>query len=140
MSGWLVSHDERFKAAVAGSGVYDWQSQFGTCDIPSFTDWYQKGAPWRKSEAVLRQSPFMHVENVRAFVLLYHGEADRRVTIGQSEEMFRGLKRAGVTVQFVRYPKEGHGIRGYHHRRDLLDRTLNWFGRYVKGSHRRRKR
>ena len=56
-------------------------------------------------------SPVSHVKNVRAPLLLLHGEADYTCPGGQSEEMFRALKRLGVDTMLVRYIGEGHGIR-----------------------------
>jgi dipeptidyl aminopeptidase/acylaminoacyl peptidase len=60
---------------------------------------------------------------------ILHGEADDRCPIGQAEEMFTALKKAGCEVEFVRYPGSTHsfthsGLRA--HRADALERTLLW--------------
>jgi dipeptidyl aminopeptidase/acylaminoacyl peptidase len=54
------------------------------------------------------------------------------VHITQAEEMYMGLKRRGVDSVFVRYPREGHGLREPKHRVDALQRTIAWFDRYLK--------
>ena len=41
--------------------------------------------------------------------LLIQGEADVTDPVGQSEEMYRALRQAGVPVEMVIYPREDHG-------------------------------
>ncbi|MCI0524142.1 MAG: prolyl oligopeptidase family serine peptidase [Acidobacteria bacterium] len=38
----------------------------------------------------------------------------------------------GVECVFVRYPREGHGLREPRHREDSLARTLQWFDKFLK--------
>jgi len=52
--------------------------------------------------------------------------------IGQSQQFYRGLKRYGVTSDFVLYPREGHGIREEKHMLDMYKRILGWFDQYLK--------
>ncbi|GAI30166.1 unnamed protein product, partial [marine sediment metagenome] len=66
-------------------------------------------------------------------LLITHGEEDRRVPITQSEEYYIFLKKLGKTVEFVRYPREGHGIREPRHRLHLMDRQLAWLKKYIGG-------
>lgn len=52
----------------------------------------------------------------------------------QSEQVFIVLKRAGVPVEFVRYPDESHNHAAGgqpKHRVDRLERILAWLGRYL---------
>jgi hypothetical protein len=44
-----------------------------------------------------------------------------RVPIGQSEEMYTALKWKGVPVEFVRYPREGHGVAERAHQEDFMN-------------------
>ena len=41
------------------------------------------------------------------------------------------LKKLGVDVVFVRYPREGHGIREPNHVIDLMNRQLEWFDSHL---------
>ena len=47
------------------------------------------------------------------------------------------LKDVGVETVFVRYPREGHGIREPKHVVDWIDRSIEWheshFGQAVSG-------
>lgn len=133
MTGWAIGHTDRFKAAVAGAGVHNLQSFFGTTDIQWFTQHYQRGFPWERPEAYARQSPVTYAERMQTPTLVYHGDEDRRVPLEQSEQLYMALKHRKVPTQFIRYPREAHGIAEYPHRLDLLERMLEWFDRYVKG-------
>lgn len=44
------------------------------------------------------------------------------------------LKERRVPVEFVRYPREGHGLEEYFHQLDCMERTLAWFARYLPRS------
>ena len=56
------------------------------------------------------QSPLNYLTNVKTPTLIFHGEKDERVPLGQSHETYRTLKRLGVTTQLVIYPDQGHGL------------------------------
>lgn len=62
-----------------------------------------------------------------------HGEDDHDVPIEQAEEMYMALAKQGVPTALVRYPGEGHGIRGPRHRLDFYRRVLEWLERWVRG-------
>ncbi len=51
------------------------------------------------------------MRQVQTPTLFIHGENDNDVHITQAEEMYMALKRRGVETVFVRYPREGHGLR-----------------------------
>jgi dipeptidyl aminopeptidase/acylaminoacyl peptidase len=50
-----------------------------------------------------------------------------RVPVGQSQELYRTLKAAGVATGLVLYPREGHGVAEPRHRIDMIKRILAWF-------------
>jgi len=133
MTSWAIGQTRRFKAAVVGAGVTSLQSFFGTSDIQWFTRGYQHGNPWQNPTSYAAQSPMTYVGQVRTPTLIYHGDEDRRVPMEQSEQLYVSLREQGVPTQFVRYPREGHGLTEYWHRRDSLERTLAWLDRWVKG-------
>ncbi len=64
--------------------------------------------------------------------LILHGDADARVHPALGMECFRALKTRGVPVQFVRYPREPHGMRERAHLIDLMRRLVAWFDRWLK--------
>ena len=52
-------------------------------------------------------------------LLVVHGEEDRRVPITQGEQYYRFLKKMGKTTEFLRFPREGHGVDEPRHRLHL---------------------
>ena len=61
------------------------------------------------------------------------GEADTVDPVGQSLELYRGLKRYGVDTELVLYPREPHGFHEEKHLVDRLNRILAWYDKYLKG-------
>ena len=49
----------------------------------------------------------------------------------QSFEFWHALRAQHVPTQLVVYPNEGHGFTDPAHRRDVLERAVEWFGRYM---------
>lgn len=136
MSEWAVTQTTRFKAAVSGAGMANLISEFGTEKDPAYDEWFW-GVPYEKPEGFLNGSPFLYVKNAKTPTLILQGEADPIDPIGQSQELYRGLKRYGVETELVLYPREPHGFQEAKHRVDVEKRMLAWFEKYVKGSNKR---
>ena len=51
-----------------------------------------------------------------------------------SEQMYQAMKHLGREASLVVYPGAYHGIRRPVYQKDLLERFLGWFGKYVKGA------
>ena len=87
------------------------------------------GGPADAPEAYRAGSPVHRLENVRAPVLVAHGERDIRVNPKQSEELVAELRRLGKTYEYVTYPTEAHGFLRAGPQIDFysrLERFLDW--------------
>ena len=135
MTSWLISHEQRFRAAAIGAPVTNLLSMYGQTDIgASFGEHQWGGLPQDRLEHYLERSPLTYVDAIETPVLLQHGDADIRVPISQSEELFAALKRRGKTVEFVRYPDCSHLFLRVGHpslRKEYYDRVVEWFGRWL---------
>jgi dipeptidyl aminopeptidase/acylaminoacyl peptidase len=132
LSAWAIGHTDRFKAAVVGAGVTNLLS-FQASDIPSWLPREQMlAAPTEDLERYLRCSPIVSAGRVVTPTLVLHGEADERVPLGQGRELYHALRARQVPVEMVVYPREPHGIGELHHQRDLLERVIGWFNRWLK--------
>jgi len=131
MAMWAVTQTPRFRAAVAGAGLSDLTSEFGTEDEPAYDEWFY-GLPYETPAGFVNSSPLTYVRAARTPTLILQGEADIVDPIGQSQEFYRALKRYGVPSEFVVYPREGHGPKEEKHRLDVLNRVLGWYERYLK--------
>jgi len=130
MSFWIVTQTDRFKAVSPGAGLSNLYSMYSTTDIPHYLGWFF-GMPWDNEEIYLKLSPIRHVKQVKSPVLIMHGSSDARVPPEQAVEFYRALKDLGKEVTFVRYPREGHGIREPRHQVDRLQRYLHFFSKHV---------
>jgi dipeptidyl aminopeptidase/acylaminoacyl peptidase len=133
MAEWAITQTNQFKAAVSGAGMADLISEFGTEDHPAGDEWFY-GVPWEKPEGFLNSSPFLHLKDAKTPTLVLQGDADTIDPLGQSQELYRGLKRYGVEAEFVRYPREQHGFQEEKHLLDRLNRILAWYDKYLKSA------
>lgn len=130
MSEWAITQTNEFRAAVSGAGLSDLISEYGTEQHPSYDEWFY-GVPYESPTGFLNSSPFLHLKNAKTPTLILQGEADTTDPIGQSQELYRGLKRYGVQTELVLYPREPHGFREEKHLVDRLNRILAWYQKYL---------
>lgn len=133
MSEWAITQTTRFKAAVSGAGLSNLISEYGTEQGPSYDEWFY-GVPYdpEKVAGFLNSSPFVHLRNVKTPTLILQGDSDPVDPLGQSQELYRGLKRYGVETELVVYPREPHGFREEKHLLDRLNRILAWYDKHLK--------
>jgi dipeptidyl aminopeptidase/acylaminoacyl peptidase len=131
MASWAITQTNRFKAAMSGAGLSDLASEFGTEDGSSYDEWFF-GTPYEKPQGFINSSPITFIKHARTPTLILQGEADVTDPIGQSQQLYRGLKRYGVETEFVVYPREGHGFREEKHQLDVLNRIVDWFEGHLK--------
>jgi len=137
MTGWLVGHTDRFRAATALAAVIDQTSMALTTEIPEFALFNMGGTPWaRRAEYELR-SPLSYLPAVTTPVLVVHWEGDLRVPIGQGEELYTGLRLLGKETEFVRYPGGFHITRTPSQAVDWTKRMLAWNEQHDTRSKRR---
>jgi dipeptidyl aminopeptidase/acylaminoacyl peptidase len=138
MTNWIISHTDRFKAAVTQRSVSNAVSMDGSSDLGH--TWPALFGPtkpfWDDLEPYWRQSPLRYFGSVKTPTLVIHSEQDLRCSIEQGEQVFAALKKLGVETEFVRFPDEPHGLsRGGRTDRRIarLHHILRWFDRYLKG-------
>ena len=131
MTFWTITQTDRFKAAIGHAGISDWFSFFGQTDIPNLLEFGFGGLPSASKATYEKWSPIEFAANVKTPLLITHGENDLRVPIPQADQYYRLLKKLGKTVEFLRYPREGHGIAEPMHRLHLDAEQEKWFAEYV---------
>jgi dipeptidyl aminopeptidase/acylaminoacyl peptidase len=131
MAAWTITQTDRFKAAIVGAGLPNMVSDNGIGDIPNANLSYFEKSPYEDPEAFWERSAIRYLSNAKTPTLILHGEDDHRVNMTQGLELYTGLKSLGVETTFVTYPREGHGIMETNHQRDLVERVVDWFTRYL---------
>ena len=132
MTNWIVTQTTRFKAAVSIASVSNLISFYSTSLYQDLVHAEFGGFPWDNYDLLWQWSPLRYVRQAQTPTMFIHGEQDNDVHITQAEEMYMALRRRGVDSVLVRYPREGHGFREPKHRVDALERTLDWFDKYLK--------
>ncbi|MCH2468546.1 MAG: S9 family peptidase [Gemmatimonadetes bacterium] len=128
----VITKTDRFAGAISGASVGWYTSTYG--HDPYYVWWHTElGPPWKNRDLWDSISPFMDVENITTPTLFIGGEKDWNQPIIHSEQMYQAMKHLGRETQLVVYPDAHHGIRKHSYQKDLLERFLGWFEKYVKG-------
>ena len=131
MTALTIGRADRFRAAVCGAPCFDLESLYGTSDISHIFGELQWGSgPHQGRDWYAAHSPSTNAHQARTPTLIIQGEADDRCPIGQGEQMFVALMKAGCEVEFARYPGCSHlflRVGAPEHRADVLARILTWF-------------
>jgi dipeptidyl aminopeptidase/acylaminoacyl peptidase len=137
MTNWIVSHTNRFKAAVTLRSISNFVSDDGTRDgayghADDFT-----GDIFEKFDVYWNASPLKYVKNVKTPTLVLHSDNDFRVPIEQGEQWFRALRHYGVPSEIVFFPRENHNLTRTGEPKHLVE-SINWqvywFDRYINGN------
>jgi dipeptidyl aminopeptidase/acylaminoacyl peptidase len=131
MTMWAVTQTTRFKAAVAGAGIANWQSYYGQNKIDTWMLPFFGASVYDKPEAYSRSSPMTYIKKVKTPTLVLHGDRDSEVPTPQGYEFWHALKALNVPTELVIYPDEGHAITKPAHQRDIEERLVAWFDRYL---------
>lgn len=110
MTNWIVSHTDRFKAAVTQRCISNWISFYGTSDVGAFFTEFQLQHDLSEYEELWRMSPLAHAQNVKTPLLIIHGKEDLRCPQEQAEQMYTAMKKHNVETKLVLYPKSSHGL------------------------------
>ena len=138
----VIAHTTRFKAAVAGGGIYN---------LTSFYSWFGKqgrnrgigwaeggqgrmsGSLWEQRQQYIDNSPMFHLDKVETPLLIYCGDGYDGSDFAQSGELFSGLRRLKKTGTLVHYRAETHNSPTWQpeHQIDSWERILGWFKKYL---------
>jgi len=133
---WAVTHDHRFRAAVAIKPVVDWQSWVLTADMGATggLTWLGHDHPWEAAAKYRERSPLTYAAHARTPTLLIAGEADSRTPPTEAIQMYTALKLAGCEAALLRMPGVSHGtgaMRPSYFAAEI-SATLGWFARFRK--------
>jgi dipeptidyl aminopeptidase/acylaminoacyl peptidase len=122
-----VTQTNRFRAAVAGAGISDWKSYYGENSIDQWMVPFFGKTVYDDADVYAKSSAIEYIKKVKTPTLVVVGDRDGECPAPQSFEFWHALRAEGVKTQLVIYPNEGHAFHDPAHRRDVLERALNWF-------------
>ena len=134
LTNYVITTSDRFAGAVSGAGNGLWIANYGH---DRYQNWYvtELGLPWESRELWEKASPFNKVQNITTPTLWIGAEKDWNVPVINCEQMYQAMKRLGRETLLVVYPDAHHGVSRHSYQKDLLERFLAWFEKYVKNSH-----
>ena len=131
MTMFAVTQTHRFRAAVAGAGISNWLSYYGENSIDQWMVPFFGGSVYDDPQVYAKSSAINFIKKVNTPTLSLVGDRDGECPAPQSFEFWHALRDLHVPTELVVYPNEGHGLSNPAHRRDVLQRTVDWFGQYM---------
>ncbi len=132
LTNWLITETDRFKAAIPSAGIanlvsFNYMAYYHDYLAVEYGRYpHQDGL----MDHLWQRSPLLQIHKAKTPTLILHGENDNDVPIAEAEQLYIALHDVGVPTNFVRYPREGHGLRETAHVIDALVRSLAWYRQY----------
>ncbi|MEO7455367.1 MAG: S9 family peptidase [Gemmatimonadaceae bacterium] len=134
LTDYTIATTPRFKAAVSGAGSALQLSMYGSDQYISQYE-LELGVPWKAQQKWIDISyPFFHADRIKTPTLFMGGQSDFNVPIIGGEQMYQALRTTGVETRLVIYPTQNHGLTVPSYRVDRIQRYIDWYDRFLKGS------
>ena len=133
---------------VALAALVDYPEVFGAgidhIGIANFVTFLQNTAEYRRAireaeygplsdEEFLREiSPLTHAENIRAPLLIVHGENDSRVPVGEARQIAEAVRSRGGEAETLIFPDEGHGVAKLDNRLTYYRKMVEFLDKHLK--------
>jgi dipeptidyl aminopeptidase/acylaminoacyl peptidase len=137
MTAWITTKTDRFVAAQADRMISNWFSWYGTSEAQGLTEFEFYGKPWDNPDLYWDLSPIKYVDQVTTPTLIVQSEEDHRTPMTDADQWFMALKKQGVPVEFVRYPRSNHDLSRTGEPWLLVDRLgrlRQWFTHWLMDS------
>ena len=132
LTDYLITADNRFKAACSGAGTGFTLSLYG---VDQYITQYQNeiGPPWKSMDKYIKISyPLLKADKIKTPTLFLSGEKDFNVPTAGSEQMYQALRTLGIPTELIIYPGQFHGLTVPSYQKDRYDRYISWYGKYLK--------
>lgn len=125
---------EAFDAAVPMAGIYDFADAYETADRLGrlFTREGHGGIPAERADIYARSNSLDRVDQIKAPVLLMHGEKDVRAPYRQFGKVVEALERHDKVFESRSYPGEPHRFKDPANRIDLYRRLEAWMDHWLR--------
>lgn len=132
MAMWAETQTTRFKALVAGAGIFNYQSYYGENQIDRWMIPFFGASVYEDPSIYAKSSPITFVLHSKTPILALVGELDEETPAAQSLECWHAMHALGVPVKLVVYAGEGHHLRKVANQIDIVRQTIAWFDHYLR--------
>ena len=128
----LTAFPELFAAGVSICGMSDLLTFYAATE-----PWIAKAAitkygdPDRDAELLARLSPLRQLDQLRAPLLVVHGEGDTNVPVSESTQLVAALRERDWDVEYLELEGEGHEYQRISSRRTLLVTMSRFLARTI---------
>ena len=114
-------------------GITDWLTE-QEHEEPTLQQYDQSilGDPVKDRQSYEDASPIKYFKDAKAPLLILQGTNDIRDPKEEAEQAERILKKEGKVVDSHYYADEGHGFAKRENQIDAMQRTVDWFDKYLK--------
>lgn len=89
------------------------------------------GHPENDKALLTARSPVMHVDKMRAPLLIAQGKNDPRVNVDESDQMVAALKKRGIDVPYLVKDNEGHGFHNEENRFEFYEAMEQFLAKHM---------
>jgi len=111
-----IKTPQLYKCGISFAGVSDLNDMLSQGNIDDSTAVSRElsrahiGDPSQSRQALDEVSPLKHAALVQVPLLIAHGDEDTRVLPSQSKNMVKELQALGKPVEWMLFPRDGHGF------------------------------
>jgi dipeptidyl aminopeptidase/acylaminoacyl peptidase len=131
LTDFTISHTDWFQAAASGDGGRENPSRYwmNTGDYQFFDEGIYGGSPFGQAANNYAQlAPALNASKVRAPVFMEYAQRIWGL------EFYTAVKKTGGQAELIFYPDEDHIFFQPKHRMVSLERNLDWFSFWLKGT------
>jgi dipeptidyl aminopeptidase/acylaminoacyl peptidase len=130
----LVSQTDLFTCAISHAGISSISSYWGEgyWGYIYSTRATAGSYPWNRKDIYVDQSALFNADKINTPLLLLHGSKDTNVPLGESLQLWVGLKILGKPVAMVQVEGEDHWILTYSKRIEWHNTIMAWFDKWLK--------
>ncbi|HEV2738382.1 MAG TPA: S9 family peptidase [Candidatus Elarobacter sp.] len=133
MTSWLITHDTRWRAALAGAPVTSLLGVATMSDVDAYAPALLHGDPWADPAVMARtleESPLTYADRVKTPTLIVTDAGDQRVPTPLSYEFYHAVRATGTPAELLVYPVNGHFPGDPLHAEDVNRRWIDWFAKH----------
>ena len=132
MTSWIVSKNNRFRAAAVIKPVMNWISKTLTADnYYGYAYSRYPGQPWENPETYWKFSPASLIGDIETPTLVMVGTEDMRTPLSEAKQLYNGLKLRDIETALVEIPGAPHNIASRPSQLIAkIDHIVAWFEKY----------
>jgi dipeptidyl aminopeptidase/acylaminoacyl peptidase len=130
---WLITHTDRFKAAVSHDGLFNLESMAYATEELWFSNTEFGGMPWSGTarEQFTKFSPHRSAANLKTPTMVITNQLDFRVPVDQGLQLFTALRLRGVPAEALVFEDEGHWVLKAVNSKIWHEKVFGWMNKYL---------